>query len=419
MRNYSSFTFLVSLVFFCNKPYELHAQLSPKQDISGFVIDATTDKPLEAANVFLANTMLGDASNKMGYFIIRGAPSGTFELVVSVIGYKVQKRQLRITGPTKPLTIKLIPKPLQAPQIEVSATDMKEWRKKFKKFKKLFLGATQNASECKILNPYVLDFTKLHGSFKATADEPIVIENRALGYKLHYVLEEFEDSSKFLKIKGIPKFEELAPKTPEEGNRWQTSRLRAYLGSLRHFLATICKNYDAPIEDSHILKEIAAVNKKKMLRTSRTTIIKSDFKLKERDYLYKMARVIYEGFNVFLFEENPSRHIKKEVIGKFVNTNLFLSAGELPNERWLSFPGYLHVTYTKELEEDNYPDYLYEYRAPSDQQSFFKLNTTTILIDTSGHFYNRYGLTVYGYWAWERIADLLPHEYRMEQNPMN
>jgi hypothetical protein len=451
MKNFSSLIFLVSFVSLFNKPSELQAQSSPRQDISGYVIDAATGKPLQAANVFLANTMLGDASNELGHFLIRGVPPGTFEIVVSFIGYEVQKREIRITGPTKPMIFKLTPRPIQAPEIEVTAEDMKKWRKRFKKFKELFFSTTRNASECKILNPYVLDFTEAGGAFKAVADEPIIIENRALGYKLLYVLEDFEDSSDFLKIRGVPKFEELAPASPEEMEKWRKNRLRAYRGSLRHFLATLCKNYDLPasgedqlkqleqLEDYDKLKDILAAYKKKLLRTTRI-IISLRKPLKEIEYLFKMARVINEGFNVLQFDENPLRQTKEEIVGQLVDTNLYLEAGELPNERWLRFPGYLHVTYTKELEEYNYIDYFYEDRAPNGQQSFFKLTTTEILtdttkvlidpakvladtakvlIDTSGHFYNRYGLTVYGYWAWERIADLLPYEYRMNENPKN
>jgi hypothetical protein len=442
VKNFPIFIFLVSFVSLFNKPSELQAQSSPRQDISGYVIDAATGKPLQAANVFLANTMLGDASNELGHFLIRGVPPGTFEIVVSFIGYEVQKREIRITGPTKPMIFKLTPRPIQAPEIEVTAEDMKKWRKRFKKFKELFFSTTRNASECKILNPYVLDFTEAGGAFKAVADEPIIIENRALGYKLLYVLEDFEDSSDFLKIRGVPKFEELAPASPEEMEKWRKNRLRAYRGSLRHFLATICKNYDAPIVDNKRLKDIRAINERNLLRTTRTKVIKGASLLKESDYPYKMARVIYEGFNVLIFDKNlaqtgrtsvtqPGHNVlvfgespsglTREITGrlKFVNTNVFLEAGELPYERWLRFPGYLYVTYTKELEEYNYVDYLYEDRTPNDQQSFFKLNIPKLLIDTSGHFYNRYGLTVYGYWAWERIADLLPYEYRMNENPKN
>ncbi len=133
-----------------------------------------------------------------------------------------------------------------------------------------------------------------------------------------------------------------------------------------------------------------------------------------------MARVIYEGFNVLLVNDDPLMKGKREFIANLVNTNSFLRPAKLPNERLLSFPDYLHVTFTKEFEEDNYLDYIYEVdRGSSDQQSYFKLNTDPLLMDSSGRVYNPYGAILYGYWAWERVAEKLPFEYQPTTNTPN
>ncbi|MFQ5771543.1 MAG: hypothetical protein ACE5HX_13475 [bacterium] len=37
-------------------------------------------------------------------------------------------------------------------------------------------------------------------------------------------------------------------------------------------------------------------------------------------------------------------------------------------------------------------------------------------MDTSGYLYNPLAVTVYGYWVWERVAELLPFEYSSHEN---
>jgi len=84
------------LTGFCS--LQLFAQTQPQYPISGTVLDADTGKPLPHANVFLANTMKGSVTDSTGRFLIRGVPVGTFEIVVSRVGYEVAKREIQMVG---------------------------------------------------------------------------------------------------------------------------------------------------------------------------------------------------------------------------------------------------------------------------------------------------------------------------------
>ena len=55
--------------------------------IRGYIYEKETGEPLTGANVLLANTSLGAASDLDGRFIIRSAPAGSYKLLVSYIGY--------------------------------------------------------------------------------------------------------------------------------------------------------------------------------------------------------------------------------------------------------------------------------------------------------------------------------------------
>ncbi len=74
-----------------------------------------------------------------------------------------------------------------------------------------------------------------------SATEPLQIENKALGYTIYFLLEDFEINYKkdFFKTFGIPRFVELAPKNESQKNHWARKRDEAYYGSLTHFMRSL------------------------------------------------------------------------------------------------------------------------------------------------------------------------------------
>lgn len=56
--------------------------------ISGKVVDSKTREPLPGANVVIAGTAIGGSTNIDGIYRIARVPAGTYDLVVSYIGYK-------------------------------------------------------------------------------------------------------------------------------------------------------------------------------------------------------------------------------------------------------------------------------------------------------------------------------------------
>ncbi|NIV95373.1 hypothetical protein GWN42_21915 [candidate division KSB1 bacterium] len=346
--------------------------------LRGRVINAETGQPLPHVNVFLANTMMGAATNNNGEFHIYHVPIGTFDLVASMMGFEAEKIRLLVSGPIKePLNFELTPKPLQAPQISVSATRLKEWRKDLVKFEELFFSATYNASRCKILNPYVLDFSrKEHGLFTSVAHDPLTIENRALGYKLHYVLEHFDASRHLITMRGYSRFEELEPRSPGEEREWRKNRLKAYHGSLKHFLATLCKSQVA-------YGEI------------------------DRGYLSQ------EGFEAYLIK-HKDRFRRQEKVPVPQARDILLPA-EGSDKLILSFPNYMLIEYNKERAD---LAYLTKYGMTRRQNSVIALTVDSVLVDTAGNLYDNNGIRVdgcgirtSGYWSWERMADRLPWDY--------
>ncbi|HZY80683.1 MAG TPA: carboxypeptidase-like regulatory domain-containing protein [Cyclobacteriaceae bacterium] len=226
------------LILFC---FAAVASFAQTGSISGRVIDSESLEPLPFANVFINNTTLGTSTSDKGEFTIKDVPVGTPELIFSFIGY--QAYQVRVTvkdGEVLRMNIKLIPLKEQLAEVQVKGTRDKAWEKQLKKFEKIFLGSDDLGRQCKILNPAEIDFPKTEGDvFKAVASAPIDIENRALGYMVHYYLKSFTSDDVSYAIVGNARFEELSPVNAEEASRWVANRKDAYLGSARHLFKAL------------------------------------------------------------------------------------------------------------------------------------------------------------------------------------
>ncbi|NUO79385.1 carboxypeptidase-like regulatory domain-containing protein [candidate division KSB1 bacterium] len=328
----------------------VHAQSMLSATLSGQVRDAASNGPLASVNVFLANTMLGCQTDAQGLFEIRNVPFGTHDLVVSLLGYEVQRLEVRITSEhvTIPL-FRLLSKPLQGPEVEVVAEEAEAWRKDLRKFEEFFWGRSKFVAHCKILNPEVLDFAHDENHwFTATASEPLQIANRALGYRIHLILTNFEYHERRNEIRYslIPHFEPLQPENPAQEQLWRRNRLKAYRGSMRHFLHALAAQ-----------------------------------------------RTNEEGFEIYTLPTLPwQQHTKRHLLTK---PERLLAPGELPTERRLSFEDYLEIVFAGDREKT----------------SWMTTSSQAVVMNIAGYVYSGRDLFVYGSWFHQRLAEALPREY--------
>ncbi|MGE5498289.1 MAG: carboxypeptidase-like regulatory domain-containing protein [Syntrophothermus sp.] len=237
MKTITSLLILLCVLITVSEAQELSKVL-----IKGRIIDNDTRKPIFNANVFLANTTIGTYTDEKGEFLIKNIPLGNYNIVFSFLGYETQVENIWANEfKTFNINIELKPKAIVLSEINVTAEFPDSWREKLKVFTREFLGETKNSEMTKILNPEVISFTE--GSsreFKANADSIIIIENKALGYKLHVLLDTFiynEESG--VKSQSYPKFEELIPSSQEEKDMWEENRKNCYLGSCKHFFNSL------------------------------------------------------------------------------------------------------------------------------------------------------------------------------------
>lgn len=96
MFNKKSMLWLLIILFFASLPLPLWAAGST---ITGAVRDMQTREPLPGANVYLAGTAIGAATNLQGQFRITNVPPGKYTLVVDYIGYKRKQMAMDLLQP--------------------------------------------------------------------------------------------------------------------------------------------------------------------------------------------------------------------------------------------------------------------------------------------------------------------------------
>ncbi|QXP60972.1 carboxypeptidase-like regulatory domain-containing protein [Olleya sp. HaHaR_3_96] len=219
------------------------------QTFTGTILDADTNYPLPNVSVYFDGTTIGVITDLEGVFSITSKQNMTVPLVVSSIGYESQIIDKLILQ-TSPI-IKLKPEANNLEEVIVSDDDWSR-AKKMGYFKREFIGHSIYSKDCKITNldKVKLKYSKVDQTMYAMADQPIIIINKYLGYKVEYNLVDFEivfktppsglnTVSKVL-YSGTSVFSELSKKKIKK--RYIQNRSFVYKTSLLYFMRSLAKN---------------------------------------------------------------------------------------------------------------------------------------------------------------------------------
>jgi hypothetical protein len=226
------------------------------QTFKGTVYDRSTDSTLSFAIVYISGTTIGTYSDIHGNFELDISKYSSLPITISFIGY--YSVTLSEHSSNKMYNIYLSSKIFELGEVVVTAfktielnevvvTAKSKWKTYLRIFKREFLGETENASECNILNENDLRFSyNSEGStLRAFSLEPILIHNKALGYTITYYLDKFKYSHKSgargepsdtCTILGNYLFkDDLLTLSESEKREVEERRKSAYLGSRMHF----------------------------------------------------------------------------------------------------------------------------------------------------------------------------------------
>jgi hypothetical protein len=213
------------------------------QVIKGNISDKKSEQPIAFASIYFNGSFVGTQSDQDGNFELDISKNASMPLTISAIGY--YSETLTIFTNNESLKISLTPKIIELNEVVVSAKSPSKNRKEnLQVFRSSLLGMTANASKCKILNEDDISFSLYHDTLEAYALKPIMIENKALGYKITYYLDKFEydKKSKTIFFYGNIIFNEDFSIEKSKKEIFDKRRKDAYLGSRMHFFRMLWTN---------------------------------------------------------------------------------------------------------------------------------------------------------------------------------
>lgn len=382
--------------------------------IEGKVVDEQTGEPIPSANVFFANTTFGASTSINGEFSFSGFPSGKYDLTLTFVGYATAQQSVTFEGSTHLIIHqKLAPEAKVLKEILVKP-DTIGWNRNYRDFKYHFLGTSKYAQQCKILNPKDLSlyFDPKDATLVAYAKQPIIVENKATGYRIKYHLYHFEYASRrgLFNIYGLPQFEEMAAKNEREKKNWLKERQRIYEGSLLHFMRSwrnlawrendfkVSRLFRIPNKerpsDEHLSAKINELRKKQM----------SDGQLQIN--FYSNAKDFKgDSLSYYLRLRNLPKEIDSVVSEKLTGTEFMTSqTGEA------NYQGLLAIQYDR-LEDPIYAQTIARREQRIKQRSILRV-LTPLKIYSNGYYEDVRGIFLENYWSWsEKIATLLPLDY--------
>jgi hypothetical protein len=94
----------------------------PGADIRGVVSDSANGERILGANVQIRGTKRGSSTNNEGFYLISSVPEGTYEIVVSAVGYTRRSVKVAVSG-TEPITVnvKLASRAIETGEIVVES----------------------------------------------------------------------------------------------------------------------------------------------------------------------------------------------------------------------------------------------------------------------------------------------------------
>lgn len=367
-----------------NESNRLNLQQAETATITGNISDSKGN-PLMYASVFISNTTLGTITNEKGEYRINNVPLGYHKIVVSYLGYESKVIPLHVNKISMTEDLELIEQLMKIDEVMIQAQKSRnKWKRNLKSFEKNFIGQSDNAASCKIINPKALIFhyNRETRVLTATAGEPLIVENHGLGYTIHFVLKEFEMQSGGSSIYlGSAQFTPMKADNKAIADFWKNNRKLAYRGSVQHFLRVL--------SDNRLEKEGFVVQ-------SCRSMVPVEIE-KELDNLSKRQQnPLGREFNI-----SPVRFYSVTVDHR-----------KFYYENRLQFINMLHVSFSKEPESYTYGAIINpRYRLKSFQQSWVELLQEEALFNTLGYLNDPTSVKLHGYWAFEKFSEALPIDY--------
>jgi len=380
--------------------------------ITGIVRDKIETLP--GAGVYVSGYKIATVTDNNGKFTIPNLKPGSYDILVQMIGYLPFSKNIIISDKSISVDFTLKENTVMLNEVVIRVDPNRA--KYIKQFTDYFIGKSPNAKACKIINPQVLrvDFDITQSLLTVKTDEFLIVENKALGYRIKYMLDYFEFNSRtnIIYYSGKPFFEELKASGAKK-KKYVEFRETAYYGSAQHFFKSLYKGKSEE-EGFEIHKILKIPNPN---RAPDSIIYKNIMALKNPPQK--------TGIRVNAGKVDTSLMgywVKQQALPKYIDkfSNAIVIADTLvhfynKDLKYLAYDNALCVVYTKERESTAYTNSGYwifrPLSFPDYQFSVAKLTNGPIRFYENGGILDARSLLYEGFWAYEKVADMVPMDY--------
>jgi len=379
--------------------------------LSGIVKDKHGEA-LPGAGVYVSGYKIATVTDNDGRYNLPLKP-GNYDILVQLIGYKALNKNIVISDKAVKLDLILEESVTQLAEVTIKPDPNREHY--INMFKSYFIGTTPNAEQCKIINPNVLivDYDKETFKLTVKTTQFLIIENKALGYRIKYLLNNFEYDGKtrIIYYEGFPYYEDLKGSVRRK-KIWEQKRVAAYLGSPQHFFRALF--HQRATEEGYIINKL--ITKENPDRPSDSTINANIKDLTKAQTGLTSPLTIRTGDSLNSWIKIKKMPRALSILSRAPIAQDTLVHIENESIRSINFTDKLYVVYTKEREDPAYANRIGLSIArpldmPDYQISTITLQVVPVYFYENGSIYNPRSMLYAGYWGWEKIADSVPMDY--------
>lgn len=382
-------------------------------NLSGYVRDKKGEV-LPGTGIYVSGYKIATATNNDGHYALNLKP-GNYDILVQLIGFKAVNKNMIITDKSVKLDFLLEESVTQLAEVTIKPDPDRAHYIEF--FKSYFLGTTPNAENCKILNPQILriDYNKENNTLNVKTDEFLIIENKALGYKVKYLINNFQYdyNARIVYYEGYPTYEDLDGSNSKR-KKWAQKRIEAYNGSAQHFFTSLYNNNS--FEEGFVINKLirkpnserppdslimANIKRLSKVQISLTGTLRINSHEQDSLSYWYGKKNLPKGISIL----NKARISPDTLVHQF-NQNI----------KSINFSDVLYVIYTKEREHEAFANRIGQSISrpldmPNYQVSLINLSIRPVYFYKNGSVYNTRSMLYEGYWAWEKVADSVPMDY--------
>ncbi|WP_379089463.1 carboxypeptidase-like regulatory domain-containing protein [Pedobacter sp. UC225_65] len=378
--------------------------------INGTIKDKTGALP--GAVVYVAGYKMTTVSNNDGKFSLPNLAPGNYDILIQMIGYVSYKKNIILSDKSVDLDVLLQESTTTLNEIVVKPDPKRAGYLQL--FKELFIGLSANSQSCTLLNPQesIFNYDRETSVLSGKSLEFLVIENKALGYRVKYLVDNFEYNykSRIFYYEGQPFFEELKGSNSKQ-KKWAKAREVAYNRSTQHFFKSLYENRVK--EEGFVINKLVEIPNPNRKPDS---VINANVKRLTAGNNGLIRTLTFNG------SDSLSYWLRQRSESKVMNT--LIRADVLVDTlvkvfnkdiKMMNYQDALYIIYKNEMEPGGFAFSGHRQTRPMDMPEYqisviYKLQPKAYFYANGGIFDPR-SLLYQGYWAYEKVGDMVPMDY--------